>query len=110
MEFGIFEIFCGAVVGFVTGGLIMSLFRLVTGRPLGFALEDQLGTSPLAILAILVRLIAGPTILARNVVNPDENSEPEPALALAGLAVAVVWSIGVGLPLFVSMMPAFAAP
>lgn len=83
------------LVGFVLAALITSGFRAATGRPLGFALGAH-GGSPLAVAAIVLRLIAGPAILVRNVVE-DSTSGDRLHWLLLGLIAACAWSAGSGM-------------
>ena len=80
-----------AGIGFAIGGVIMTAHSLLLGRPLGFALAP---TFPALIpLQIGVRLLAGPAILVRNVFSMEDDSI---SLAVAGVTLALFWSLGCG--------------
>jgi hypothetical protein len=80
-----------AAIGFAIGGVLMSGHRAVTGKPLGFAMTA--GASGLMPLQIVLRLLAGPAILVRNVFTMEDDSI---SLTVAGVVVAVLWSLGCG--------------
>jgi len=84
-----------AAMGFAIGGVLMSGHFLVTGKPLGFAMEP--GRSVYVPLHILLRLVAGPSILIRNIFTMEDDSF---SLAAAGVFIAAVWSLGCGALLF----------
>jgi hypothetical protein len=87
MDAGFLTYVLTAAIGFAVGGVLMSGHCLVTGRPLGFALTQ--GRSKL----FLLRLVAGPAILVRNVFTMEDDSV---SLTVAGVAVAALWSLGCG--------------
>lgn len=89
-ETDILPIIYAMLVGFAIAGLAMASFRLATGRALGFALENLDG-SPLAVLSILLRIVAGPGILVSNALEAEE-SDWQVAIILGCLALAVGWS------------------
>jgi hypothetical protein len=77
-------------VGFVAAGLCTSLARLVTGRPLAFAVDP--GAGLLVPAAVVARVIAGPAILMRGAIARANEADATPApLALATFAAAL-WS------------------
>jgi len=80
-----------AAIGFAIGGVLMSGFYLVTGKPLGFAILP--GRMVLIPLHIVLRLIAGPAILIRNIFTMEDDSF---SLTVAGVGLAAVWSLGCG--------------
>ena len=80
-----------AAIGFALGGVLMSGHFLLTGKVLGFALDG--GPPALLPLHILLRLIAGPAILVRNVFTMQDDSL---SLTVAGVGVAIFWSLGSG--------------
>ena len=84
-----------AAMGFAIGGVLMSGHFLVTGKPLGFAMEP--GRPALVPLHILLRMVAGPSILIRNIFTMEDDSF---SLAAAGVFIAAVWSLGCGALLF----------
>ena len=81
-----------AAIGFAIGGVAMSGYFLCTGKPLGFALPDG-GKPQLIPLHMLVRVLAGPAILVRNVFTMEDDSF---GLTVAGVAIAALWSLGCG--------------
>lgn len=80
-----------AAMGFAIGGVVMSGHFLYTGKPLGFAFKP--GNMALLPLHIVLRLIAGPAILVRNVFTMEDDSF---SLTVAGVCIAAVWSLGSG--------------
>ena len=80
-----------AAMGFAVGGVLMSGYFLVTGKPLGFALS---AVRPAMLpLHILLRLVAGPAILVRNVFTMEDDSL---SLTVFGVLLAAAWSLGSG--------------
>jgi len=81
-----------AAIGFAIGGVLMSGYFLVTGKPLGFALPSG-RTAALIPVDILLRMVAGPAILVRNVFTMEDDSF---SLTVAGVTLAAIWSLGCG--------------
>lgn len=81
-----------AAIGFAIGGVVMSGHFLVTGKPLGFAFGP--GRMEFIPLQIVLRLIAGPAILVRNVFTMEDDSF---SLTVAAVCLAAIWSLGFGL-------------
>jgi hypothetical protein len=84
----------GMAVGYAVAGLVMSGFHLVTGQPLGFALSGKSGVAA-APLEILLRLVAGPTILVRNSLSVQGVAGP--AWLFLGVTIASFWSLCSGI-------------
>ena len=81
-----------AAMGFALGGVLMSGYFLLTSKPLGFAFPP--GPPVWSIpLHIVLRLVAGPAILVRNVFTMEDDSL---SLTVAGVMLAAVWSLGCG--------------
>jgi len=91
MDAGFLNYVLTAAVGFAIGGVLMSGYFMLTGKPLGFALVQ--GRTGLMPLQIALRLVAGPAILVRNVFTMEDDSV---SLTVAGVAVAALWSLGCG--------------
>jgi len=91
MDAGFLNYVLTAAVGFAIGGVLMSGYFMLTGKPLGFALVQ--GRTGLMPLQIALRLAAGPAILVRNVFTMEDDSV---SLTVAGVAVAALWSLGCG--------------
>ena len=91
MDAAILGYVINAAMGFALGGVLMSGFFAVTGKPLGFAFQP--GRLSLVPLHILLRLVAGPAILVRNVFTMEDDSL---SLTVAGVCMAAVWSLGSG--------------
>ena len=89
MDFSDLTYVYGMAVGYAVAGLVMSGFHVITGRPLGFALSG--GTGATAPLEILLRLVAGPTILVRNSLLVEGAAAP--LWLFAGVSIASVWSL-----------------
>ncbi len=83
----------GMATGFVIAFLLTVAHHLATGRAMSFALGN-LGGSPLAIVSIFVRLIAGPAILAQHAMI--RTAKGEPAWGAVGIPLACLWSLGLG--------------
>lgn len=83
-------------VGFVTAGIIASFSRMVTGRPLSFAMRPPV---PMlwAIPAVMIRIFAAPFILVRNSVRGALiERRPVPWLIMSFL-IATFWSFVSGI-------------
>ena len=91
MDAGFLSYVFTAAIGFAIGGVLMSGHYLVTGKPLGFALAS--GKSGFMPLQIVLRLLAGPAILVRNVFTMEDDSL---SLTVAGVLAAALWSLGCG--------------
>ncbi len=91
MDAGFLNYVLTAAIGFAIGGVLMSGHYMVTGKALGFAMNK--GYSGLMPLQIVLRLVAGPAILVRNVFTMEDDSI---SLTVAGVAVASLWSLGCG--------------
>ena len=87
-----------AAIGFATGGVLMSGYFLITGKVLGFALSA--GPTWAVPLHLMLRLVAGPAILVRNVFTMEDDSF---SLTIAGVCVASFWSLGSGALLLQSL-------
>ena len=81
-----------AAIGFAIGGVLMSGYSLFTGKLLGFAFPPDQPNARIP-LQILLRLVAGPAILVRNVFTMEDDSF---SLTVAGVMTAAVWSLGSG--------------
>ena len=91
MDAGFINYVLTAAIGFAIGGVLMSGHYLVTGKPLGFALGK--GAAALLPFHIVLRLLAGPAILLRNVFTMQDDSL---SLTVAGVFMAACWSLGCG--------------
>ena len=87
-----------AAIGFAIGGVLMSGHFLITGKALGFALGDA--PSWAVPLHLMLRLLAGPAILVRNVFTMEDDSF---SLTVAGVCVASFWSLASGALLLQSL-------
>ncbi|MGI9412109.1 MAG: DUF6949 family protein [Hyphomicrobiales bacterium] len=65
---GVFGVFAYTIaVGFVTAGLIGSLYQLLTSKPVAFELLHRSGSA--AILGVLTLVVAGPAVIMRNAIR-----------------------------------------
>ena len=93
----------GTMVGFALAGLLASGFQAVTGRKLGFALEDDL-TPTRAAGGIVLRLLAGPVILIEGALRRIASHEAGPLWIAAVLASACGWSFLWGVVLIETLL------
>jgi len=91
MDAAYFGYVINGAMGFAIGGVLMSGYYMVTSKPLGFAMEKS--HPALLLPQIMLRLVAGPAILMRNVLTMQDDSLP---LTLAGVIIATGWSLGSG--------------
>ena len=87
----VFGVFAYTIaVGFVTAGLIGSLFQLLTSRPVAFELLHKPGSA--AIPGVLTLVIAGPAVIMHNAIRARLlEGRPGHWLALSTV-ISAVWS------------------
>ena len=95
MEFETFGYVYLMATGFTIAGLTMAAVGLATGKPMGFALGNLNG-SPLAVLSILLRLVAGPAILVRNAFQAGMTMQTDPVWLVIGIVFAGAWALTSG--------------
>lgn len=78
-----------SAIGFCAAGLLASFSQLVTGAPMGFALEPQRQGHVLP--SIVARVLAGPAIVMRNALRAALRGRAPYWLALSTL-ISVLWS------------------
>jgi hypothetical protein len=93
MEFEFIDGVYGMATGFVVAFLFTVAYQLATGKTMGFALGNA-GNAPLAMLAILARLIAGPAILAQHALM--QSAKGHATWGAIGIPLACLWSLLVG--------------
>ena len=80
----------GTAVGFTLAGLLTSGYDIVTQRRLSFAMTGQAST-PELLLGMLLRVIAGPYLLARSSYDAFKGGATNPLVVAAIVAVACMW-------------------
>jgi hypothetical protein len=80
----------GTAVGFTVAGLVASGFDILGQRRLGFAL-DGAGSTPELLLGMLLRIVAGPFLIARNVVESLRKGDANPIAVAVLISAACMW-------------------
>ncbi|MBI1384931.1 MAG: hypothetical protein GC150_08490 [Rhizobiales bacterium] len=80
------------LTGFTLAGLTVTLFEIVSGRSLVFALRPDVEAFVMPV-SFLVRLLGGPLLLARMTLREDVGPGQRMALGCG----AIVWSLCTGI-------------
>jgi hypothetical protein len=80
----------GTAAGFTVAGLVASGFDAFTGRRLGFAMHGA-GSPPELLLGMLLRVVAGPFLLVRNVASSLRGGDANPMAMAVLVSVACMW-------------------
>ena len=80
----------GTAAGLALAGLLASAYALLVGRQLRFAFEDA-GNSVELFVGIMMRVFAGPYLLARHAVDQVRGGDPSPLLVATLVAAACMW-------------------
>ena len=80
----------GTAVGFAMAGLLATGHDAVTQRPLRFAMTDRGSTAHL-LLGMLLRVAAGPFLLARNAYEALRGQTGGIAMIAGLIAIACMW-------------------
>ena len=80
----------GTAAGLALAGLLASAYAMLAGRPLGFAFEEA-GSSVELFAGIMMRIAAGPYLLARQAVEQVRGGDPSPVLVAGLIAAACMW-------------------
>jgi hypothetical protein len=88
----------GAAIGFVFAAGVMTGYTALMGQPMGFAFGRE--AAALTPIAIVLRLIAGPAIIMRNLLASEDDNVVQ---MFAGTALASVWSLLSGILVLVSL-------
>jgi len=93
----------GAVLGFALAGFAACSFEYATGTRLQFDMGPNVGAF-IGALGFLVRMIAGPYLVARFLVGLSSEEPPHPLLVGAGGALVIAWSLSLGILIITSLM------
>ena len=92
----------GGATGFTVAALVASAFEFFTGEPLNFEIPS--GTGPFGwVTGVLLRLIAGPYLIARSMIQLMRDGEAQWVVLGGGLLVAS-WSLSSGIVFIGSFM------
>lgn len=91
----IWTIAFGTATGFTVAGLVASGYDALAGRRLGFAMDagrDGNTSTPALLLGMLLRVVAGPFLLARNIFESLRTGDANPVAVVLLVSAACMWA------------------